>query len=141
MTPPYSVLYNVMTPPYSVLYNESEKGTWHVPLAGSKDESSRTWLCITRRGYREASERVPSTKDASEVGQLGNNHELLEPGESESISIDNNNLHGSSVSSHFYDNNKTISTRGKRKDRVVFFGGIRRFKREASKEFDTVRSR
>ncbi|GMP88504.1 hypothetical protein CsSME_00040474 [Camellia sinensis var. sinensis] len=106
-----------MPPSYSFVIQESEKGMWHVPLAGSKDESSRTWLCITRRGYCEASERVPSTKDASEVGQLGNNHELLEPGESESISIDNNNLHGSSVSSHFYDNNKTISTTGKRKDR------------------------
>lgn len=106
-----------MPPSYSFVIQESEKGTWHVPLAGSNDESSRTWLCITRRGYCEASERVPSTKDASEVGQLGNNHELHEPGESESISIDNNNLHGSSVSSHFYDNNKTISIAGKRKDR------------------------
>ncbi|KAH9622954.1 hypothetical protein KSS87_011491 [Heliosperma pusillum] len=38
-----------MPPTYSILIQESEKGSWHVPIASeNNDESSRTWLCITR---------------------------------------------------------------------------------------------
>ncbi|XP_057790088.1 proteinaceous RNase P 2-like [Salvia miltiorrhiza] len=41
----------IMPPSYSVIIQESEKGSWHIPLAGEiSDESSRTWLCAIRSG-------------------------------------------------------------------------------------------
>lgn len=41
----------LMPPTYSLVIQESERGSWHVPVAGeTSDESSRTWLCITRSG-------------------------------------------------------------------------------------------
>ncbi|KAF7119783.1 hypothetical protein RHSIM_Rhsim13G0109600 [Rhododendron simsii] len=47
-----------MPPSYSLVIQESEKGNWHLPLAGEwTDESSRTWLCITRPDSCEASGR------------------------------------------------------------------------------------
>ncbi|KAI4322399.1 hypothetical protein L6164_022100 [Bauhinia variegata] len=36
-----------MPPTYSLVIQESEKGSWHVPIAGnSNEESSRIWLCV-----------------------------------------------------------------------------------------------
>lgn len=50
-----------MPPSYSLVIQESERGTWHAPLAGEyNDESLRTWLCITRPGLFEASDAEPS---------------------------------------------------------------------------------
>ncbi|KAG8387511.1 hypothetical protein BUALT_Bualt02G0028700 [Buddleja alternifolia] len=47
----------IMPPPYSLVIQESEKGSWHVPIAGEvSDESLRTWLCATRSGSCEAEE-------------------------------------------------------------------------------------
>lgn len=38
-----------MPPTYSILIQESERGSWHIPLANENtDELSRSWLCITR---------------------------------------------------------------------------------------------
>uniref|UniRef100_A0A2P2QL61 PRORP domain-containing protein n=1 Tax=Rhizophora mucronata TaxID=61149 RepID=A0A2P2QL61_RHIMU len=34
--------------PYSVVIQESEKGSWHIPIAENEHEVGRTWLCITR---------------------------------------------------------------------------------------------
>lgn len=84
------------------LFQESEKGNWHVPLAGEwTDESSRTWLCITRPGSCEASGR--------------DNHKLVKSCDAKSIS--NDKLHGNSDSSPIRD--KQTSTTGKRKERSV----------------------
>ncbi|EYU36960.1 hypothetical protein ABFS82_04G207400 [Erythranthe guttata] len=47
----------IMPPSYSLVIQESEKGSWHVPIAGEiSDESSRTWLCVTRSGSIDAEE-------------------------------------------------------------------------------------
>ncbi|KAG5515756.1 hypothetical protein RHGRI_036714 [Rhododendron griersonianum] len=91
-----------MPPSYSLVIQESEKGNWHVPLAGEwTDESSRTWLCITRPGSCEASGR--------------DNHKLVKSCDAKSIS--NDKLHGNSDSSPIRD--KQTSTTGKRKERSV----------------------
>ncbi|KMT05509.1 hypothetical protein BVRB_7g176330 [Beta vulgaris subsp. vulgaris] len=38
-----------MPPTYSILIQESERGSWHIPIANENaDEVSRSWLCITR---------------------------------------------------------------------------------------------
>ncbi|KMT09707.1 hypothetical protein BVRB_6g131570 [Beta vulgaris subsp. vulgaris] len=38
-----------MPPTYSILVQESERGSWHIPIAKENaDELSRSWLCITR---------------------------------------------------------------------------------------------
>ncbi|KAJ9555022.1 hypothetical protein OSB04_009636 [Centaurea solstitialis] len=53
LPPSYSLVYSEES-----LYQESERGTWHAPLAGEyNEESLRTWLCITRS---EASVAEPS---------------------------------------------------------------------------------
>ncbi|XAR70141.1 Ribonuclease P [Bertholletia excelsa] len=105
-----------MPPPYSLVIQESEKGTWHVPLTGeSGDESSRTWLCITRQGCCEAACEVGFTGNASEISQLPYNYKLLESRESEGFSV-GNNLPVNSDSSLASDN-IAASLTGKRKDR------------------------
>lgn len=56
-----------MPPLYSSVIQESEKGTWHVPLAcGSTDESLKTWLCITRPSTHELDEAMVNV-EASEI--------------------------------------------------------------------------
>ncbi|CAO2836130.1 unnamed protein product [Amaranthus hypochondriacus] len=38
-----------MPPAYSILIQESERGSWHIPIASeNSDELSRSWLCVTR---------------------------------------------------------------------------------------------
>ncbi|CAN8271346.1 unnamed protein product [Cochlearia groenlandica] len=39
-----------MPSPFSVVIQESEKGSWHVPVSSkdNEEESSRTWMCISR---------------------------------------------------------------------------------------------
>ncbi|KNA07440.1 hypothetical protein SOVF_171910 [Spinacia oleracea] len=38
-----------MPPKYSILMQESERGSWHIPIASENtDELSRSWLCITK---------------------------------------------------------------------------------------------
>ncbi|KAH6822334.1 proteinaceous RNase P 3 [Perilla frutescens var. hirtella] len=45
----------IMPPSYSVIIQESEKGSWHIPLAGEiSDESVRTWLCAGRSVSHES---------------------------------------------------------------------------------------
>ncbi|GFZ20329.1 proteinaceous RNase P 2 [Actinidia rufa] len=103
-----------MPPTYSVVIQESEKGTWHAPLAGDcSDESSRTWLCISRRPSHEASDGVPVAEDTSE-NRL-NHHNFLKSCESKNFPT-NNSLHCNSNSSQISDN-KTTTITGKRKDR------------------------
>ncbi|XP_020873404.1 proteinaceous RNase P 3 isoform X1 [Arabidopsis lyrata subsp. lyrata] len=39
-----------MPPPFSVVIQESEKGSWHIPIKSQdNEESSRSWMCITRQ--------------------------------------------------------------------------------------------
>lgn len=57
-----------MPPPYSVVIQESENGAWHVPLAGEcNDESSRTWLCISRTIELKASDEDTKCLERSEL--------------------------------------------------------------------------
>ncbi|KAK6119850.1 hypothetical protein DH2020_046397 [Rehmannia glutinosa] len=45
----------IMPPSYSLVIQESEKGSWHVPIAREvSDGSLRNWLCVTRSGSHEA---------------------------------------------------------------------------------------
>ncbi|KAL6537924.1 RNase P 2 [Orobanche hederae] len=48
----------IMPPSYSIVIQESEKGSWHVPIAGEvSDESLRNWLCVNRYKLHEAGKR------------------------------------------------------------------------------------
>lgn len=59
-----------MPPSYSLVIQESERGSWHVPLDdNSQNESSRSWLCITRSGSSNPLEvRYPYTNHIEAVG-------------------------------------------------------------------------
>ncbi|XP_020577508.1 proteinaceous RNase P 2 [Phalaenopsis equestris] len=59
-----------MPPPYSLVIQESETGSWHVPLdENSQNESSRTWLCITRPASSKSLEvRYPRANHIAAVG-------------------------------------------------------------------------
>ncbi|KAL3638930.1 hypothetical protein CASFOL_016837 [Castilleja foliolosa] len=47
----------IMPPSYSLVIQESEKGSWHVPIAGEvSDECLRNWLCVSRSKSHEAGE-------------------------------------------------------------------------------------
>ncbi|XP_059659383.1 proteinaceous RNase P 2 isoform X2 [Cornus florida] len=97
-------------------HQESEKGTWHVPLAGEcSDESPRRWLCITRPSSRGASGEASGNVKASETGQLTCNHRILNSCKSESTKSDQG-VNGSSDSFESHVNTMTVVAR-KRKDR------------------------
>ncbi|KAB1227267.1 Proteinaceous RNase P 2 [Morella rubra] len=53
-------------------HQESEKGSWHVPVAGKSssecEESLTPWLCITRRNLCAAFLDIPTTVGTSENG-------------------------------------------------------------------------
>ncbi|PIN25412.1 Ribonuclease P [Handroanthus impetiginosus] len=55
----------MMPPSYSLIIQESGKGSWHVPIEGEvNDESSRTWLCVTRLWSHEPKE-IPNNNHLS----------------------------------------------------------------------------
>lgn len=56
-----------MPPPFSVVIQESEKGSWHVPVASQNNESSRTWMCISRRSVLD-SLKINGKLETSENG-------------------------------------------------------------------------
>ncbi|KAK1435083.1 hypothetical protein QVD17_00843 [Tagetes erecta] len=60
-----------MPPPYSLVIQESERGSWHVPVTG-ENETSRTWLCITRPEICKASEGLTKSVEAREPGTMIN---------------------------------------------------------------------
>lgn len=93
----------IMPPSYSVVIQESEKGSWHVPLAcETNDESSRSWLCINRPSSR--------SREALENGDtVDSNDHLLKPCNLETVS-QGNDLNGN------FDSSETVVT-GKRKER------------------------
>ncbi|KAE8687231.1 Proteinaceous RNase P 2 [Hibiscus syriacus] len=83
---------------YSIFIQESEKGSWHVPIVGNSDEeTSRTWLCITRPGACE---------DGSKTCEIDNGPCCKSP-----ISEEGENR------SHEKSDDKSTSMTGKRKDR------------------------
>lgn len=91
----------IMPPLYSVVIQESEKGSWHLPLAGeTDDESLRTWLCIRRPGSSE-------TFDS----ESRNGDEIPEP----EIVSHGNNSYGSFDSANFCSESQSVT--GKRKER------------------------
>ncbi|CAL1367123.1 unnamed protein product [Linum trigynum] len=90
-----------MPAPFSVVIQESEKGSWHVPLAGSdSEESAQTWLCITRTGSADKTSNQSLTMEASDNG-----HESSCKG------------HQQSLDAPEISDSKTTTLTGKRKDR------------------------
>ncbi|GJS47092.1 proteinaceous RNase P 2 [Tanacetum coccineum] len=66
-----------MPPSYSLVIQESERGAWHVPIAGEyNDESLRTWLCITRLSQCKASDEVSVSAEAVDNGKLTNGNTI-----------------------------------------------------------------
>lgn len=62
-------LNSIRTKSENIVIQESEKGSWHVPLAlDTSNESSRPWLCITRASADDA---VTASND---VNTSGNSH-------------------------------------------------------------------
>jgi proteinaceous RNase P len=85
------------------VFQESEKGSWHVPLAlGTSNESSRPWLCITRKSADDDVATVSNGVDTSGNSDLDQPHKLAD------------NVH--SLDSQVIENNSTSIT-GKRKER------------------------
>ncbi|TXG46924.1 hypothetical protein EZV62_026218 [Acer yangbiense] len=69
-----------LPPPYSSVIQESEKGSWHVPILINNDESSQTWLCITRSTVVESCDKAKALEntETSENGHgLCSNDETL----------------------------------------------------------------
>ncbi|XP_045806591.1 proteinaceous RNase P 2-like [Trifolium pratense] len=92
-----------MPPSYSLVIQESEKGSWHVPLAlGTSNESSRPWLCITRKSADNNVATVSNGVATSGNGDLDQPQKLAD------------NVR--SLDSQVIDNNSTSIT-GKRKER------------------------
>ncbi|KAK7324870.1 hypothetical protein VNO77_28768 [Canavalia gladiata] len=94
-----------MPPSYSLVIQESEKGSWHVPLApGTSYESSSCWLCITRSSAHDVVATVSNGVDTS-----GSSHnDSIDPHWSKNgvCSLDSQ-----------VDENNTTSFTGKRKER------------------------
>ncbi|XP_057950141.1 proteinaceous RNase P 2 isoform X2 [Malania oleifera] len=80
-------------------HQESEKGSWHVPLATESCESSRTWLCITRRSSCKGGNGPANTETSKVSGQpLCCNHKLLEPCTAWSTAATGSGLHDAAES-------------------------------------------
>ncbi|GLT63854.1 hypothetical protein SLA2020_363860 [Shorea laevis] len=106
-----------MPPPYSIVIQESENGSWHVPITGgSNEESSRTWLCITRPGACEAKGEAAAILDTSK-NAIGPTCSRWALNSSESEMLASNKENHSSQDSSPKSNNKTASVTGKRKER------------------------
>ncbi|KAF5819718.1 putative ribonuclease P [Helianthus annuus] len=88
-----------MPPSYSIVIQESERGAWHVPVTGEyKDESQRTWLCVTRPETFNASDEFAKSAEARESGKMINGNDL-------------------NPCSNSLNNSETICITGKRKER------------------------
>jgi proteinaceous RNase P len=84
------------------VFQESEKGSWHVPLAlGNSNESLRPWLCITRKRADDAA-TVSNGVDTYGSSDLDQPHKLAD------------NVR--SLDSQVIENNSTSIT-GRRKER------------------------
>lgn len=102
---------------FQPLFQESEKGSWHVPITGgSNEESSRTWLCITRPGACEAKGEAAAIPETSEYA-IGPTCSRWALNSSESEILASNKENHSSQDSSPKSNNKTASVTGKRKER------------------------
>ncbi|KAG7950580.1 hypothetical protein I3843_13G121500 [Carya illinoinensis] len=107
-----------MPPPYSSVIQESEKGSWHVPVAGHNrecKESFTTWLCIIRPSSCDAFDEDPINVESSENGHATYTLPSLNPCKQESFRS-GHGLHNSPESFQFSDN-KAASLIGKRKER------------------------
>ncbi|CAK9150534.1 unnamed protein product [Ilex paraguariensis] len=106
-----------MPPSYSLVIQESKKGSWHVPLAGDGvDESSRTWICITRPVSNESFNEVPERTEDSEIGQFPCNCYLSNSCDSNNNIMTNNGLNGASDCTQIC-HHRPITITGKRKNR------------------------
>ncbi|MED6148871.1 hypothetical protein PIB30_057131 [Stylosanthes scabra] len=97
-----------MPPSYSLVIQESEKGSWHVPLAlDTSDETSRTWLCITRQYAQDAEATTCNSVDTP----ILNHHNTKDDKEPQEFS------NGVSIMDSQVDENSATSLTGKRKER------------------------
>lgn len=98
-----------MPPPYSVCIQESESGAWHVPLAGEcNNESSRTWLCISRTIEHKTSDEDTKCLESSEITRSHESFNSCQPLNDATLS---NGLAGRS------DSCSNAAVTGKRKER------------------------
>ncbi|KAK9279075.1 hypothetical protein L1049_012750 [Liquidambar formosana] len=106
-----------MPPSYSSVIQESEKGTWHVPLASeSDDKTSKAWLCISRTSTHGHLGEGVENLEASEIDEpVHCDFTISNSYESESIT-GNIGSNGSPGSCQSFDNITTSMT-GKRKNR------------------------
>ncbi|XP_061363242.1 proteinaceous RNase P 2-like [Gastrolobium bilobum] len=101
-----------MPPSYSLVMQESEKGSWHVPLAsGISCESSRSWLCITRPSALDSVATVSNGVDTSENSQFFHHCDSIDPHLPERFANEVCSLDSQ------VDENNTTSLIGKRKER------------------------
>ncbi|PON41394.1 Protein-only RNase P, C-terminal [Parasponia andersonii] len=107
-----------MPPPYSSVIQESEKGTWHVPVAGDcTEDSEKTWLCITRPSVNIPLDEVLQNVETSQNGNdLCCDVKLLRSCTSGSVGSSSNTSDGSLDLSETRDKG-TIAATGKRKER------------------------
>ncbi|PON32490.1 hypothetical protein TorRG33x02_356310, partial [Trema orientale] len=96
---------------------ESEKGTWHVPVAGDgTEDSEKTWLCITRPSINIPLDEVLQKVETSQNGNdLCCDVKLLRSCTSGSVGSSNTS-DGSLDLSETRDKG-TIAVTGKRKER------------------------
>ncbi|XP_010262434.1 PREDICTED: proteinaceous RNase P 2 [Nelumbo nucifera] len=110
-----------MPPSYSLVMQESEEGSWHVPIEGEKgecsDESSRTWLCITRFRSCECSDGGLTNSVVPKIYQTqdSNDQQNFKLCELKNI-ITVNGLQSDPTQFQLSDNKMTAIT-GKRKER------------------------
>lgn len=109
---------------FSLVIQESEKGSWHVPLAAGEttiDESSRTWICITRLGScRTDCDEIEVKMDKSSVtGETLHwlDEKLVNHCTSESLKSANKLDRDLDIFPT--DDNKSTARNGKRKDLSV----------------------
>lgn len=94
------------------VFQESEKGSWHVPLAMDvSNETSRTWLCISRQSAHDA-----VATGSKGVDTAGNSHNLHHHNSIDSHGPQEFANGVRSVDSQV-DENNTTSLTGKRKER------------------------
>ncbi|KAJ4823738.1 Proteinaceous RNase P 3 [Turnera subulata] len=103
-----------MPPPFSIVIQESEKGSWHVPVAGDETEPVRSWLCITRPDACNAAnaESVKRETYVSNVGTCGNGKLPCQP---EDVGSCNSEQDTQNCLQNSESDNRTTEGMGKRK--------------------------
>ncbi|CAK7329343.1 unnamed protein product, partial [Dovyalis caffra] len=103
-----------MPPLFSIVIQESEKGSWHVPVAGNND-SLQNWLCISRPRACDALEEDSCMEESKDSNDICCNSKLLSFDRPESLTSCKNKLQ--SQASFQESDNKITALTSKRKER------------------------